>query len=68
MRQHVFQQCLELAGLHRLVVVPPDGIFGKGITDDKLVERGTTGMLSGFDDQRPTRGNACFAIANRMFV
>ncbi len=50
---------------HALVdVTPPHGIFGFGIADDKLVFRGTPGVLAGFDHQRAVLCKASFAVTD----
>jgi len=64
MGQHVGQQRVELGLRHWRVGIPPDGVFGLGGADDKLVFGGAPGVLACFDDQRPFGGNFALAALN----
>jgi hypothetical protein len=43
----------EMLRLHRLVVVPPDGVLGLAVADQELVLGGAAGVLAGLDHERP---------------
>ena len=52
MLQEIFKQSLEMFRRHRLVVVPPDGVFSGGVTDNIFVPGRAPGMRPGLDTQR----------------
>ena len=68
MGQHVLAQQVEMAGGHRLVVVPPDLTFRHLVADHEFVLRGPSGMLSGIGTQRSICGQHSLAATDRFFV
>ncbi len=68
MVEHVLMEALEFHRVHRLVVVPPDGVFGQRIADDELVLGGTAGVLACLDDEGAAIGNPGLAAANGVLV
>src|SRR6185437_11219506 len=68
MGHHVGIERIELRRAHRLVVVPPDLMFGLGIAHHELVAGGAAGMDSGAHHQGAIGGDLAFATADGLFV
>lgn len=68
MGQHVLAQQLEILRRQRLIVIPPDGVLGGGITNDELILRRAARMLTGDGAQRTIDGQFSLAVADRLFV
>ena len=65
---HVGIERIEMRRAHRLVVVPPDLVFGGRIAHDEFVGGRTAGVLAGEDDQRAVLGDMAFAARDGVFV
>lgn len=68
MGHEVLAQRLELGAAHRLVVVPPDGVFGGLVTHHELVVGAPAGVLAGGDDEAATFRHEAFATGNGLLV
>ncbi|QTK80153.1 hypothetical protein AT6N2_C2567 [Agrobacterium tumefaciens] len=68
MRQHILMQQVEVRRRQRLVVIPPDRVFGGGIANDEFVLWRAAGVLASDGTQRSIHGQFGFAITDRVLV
>ena len=68
MIEEVAQQNVELLRRHLCVVVPPDLIFGRSITDNELVLRRTARVGAGVSHQSPAGRQPRLTALQRVFV
>ncbi len=64
----IAKQSLELVRRDRIIVAPPDLVFGGGITDGMLIFGRAAGMDAGFGIDRPAGHDHGFVAANGLFV
>ena len=66
MGEKIFPQRLEMLGLHRLIIVPPDRILRDRVADNELVARRTARVRAGFNAERPGAGEFAFGPLDRL--